>query len=207
MNVSLLEVAAFYGIVFSTIWLGQEVPFRPPLLVAGLLLVGVCFFSNRKHGDSREKIGLDPHWLKPCARLVFKTLGLPLLVLVVWALTKPVPPWPKILFGVLGYPLWAFAQEYALLSFLANRLRDGLGERPWLVSAANAVLFSLIHLPNPMLMLVCLFGGFAFTRIFLKTPHLIPLALAHAAAGFALSVIFQDFYPAMMVGPAYLRYR
>jgi len=45
-----------------------------------------------------------------------------------------------------------------------------------------------------------------FTRIFLDTPHLLPPALAHAAAGLFLSVIFRDFYPAMMVGPAYLRY-
>ena len=55
-------------------------------------------------------------------------------------------------------------------------------------------------------MAATLVAGVVFTRIFLKTPHIAPLALAHMLAGLCLSVIFRDFYPAMMVGPAYLRW-
>ena len=203
---ALAEVIGFYAFILAAIWLGQKLPFRPPLLAAGVAIIGVCLLSNRKHGDSRERIGLDPAFFKPCLRLTARALAVPLLALALWAATKPAPPWPKILFGVLGYPLWAFAQEYALLSFVANRLSDAFGPRPWLVAGLNGLLFSLVHLPNPLLTAVCLPGGVLFTWIFLKTPHLVPIALAHAAVGFLLSVIFQDFYPAMMVGPAYLKW-
>src|ERR1044071_1848470 len=223
MPTSVLELSVFYVLVFAVIWAGQLLAFRPPAALAAALILGACLSSNRRHGDSLEKIGLSPAWLKPCARLTLKTLALPLLGLILWAAARPLPtmsrllygaagvpaglaawPWPVVLFlGLLRYPLWAFAQEYALLSFMANRWRDVLGERPWAIAAVNGVLFALVHAPNPLLMTVCLVGGIAFTRIFLKTPHLVPPALAHAAVGLSLSLIYRDFYPAMMVGPAY----
>jgi membrane protease YdiL (CAAX protease family) len=204
---SLLEVLIFYALVFAVIWIGQKLPWRPPLLVAGLMLLSVCHLSNHRHHDSREKIGLARRHFRPCARLTVKILGLPLAALALLASAQPPPPLPKLIFGLFGYPLWAFAQQYALQSFIANRLREAFGPRPILVSTAAGVLFALIHLPNPMLMSFSLVGGAVFTWIFLKTPHLVPLALAHAAAGFLLSVLFQAQYAAMMVGPAYLRWK
>lgn len=108
--------------------------------------------------------------------------------------------------GLWRYPLWALAQEYALLSFAANRWREFLGEHPWRVALVNGGAFALVHAPNPLLMGFSFGAGVLFTRIFLAAPHLVPLAFAHAAGGLFLSVIFRGFYPAMMVGPAYLRH-
>jgi hypothetical protein len=206
---SLAEVAAFNGLIYLVIWLGQKLPWRPPVLVAGLAMISLCVLSNRRHGDSREKIGLDPRWIGPASRSVLLALGLPLAFMGVLALRSHLQtpiPLGKILFGVLGYPLWAFAQQYTLLGFQANRLREGLGDRPWSISLLGGTLFSLIHAPNLLLMGVCFIGGVTFTKIFLKTPHLVPAALAHAAAGFFLSVILYAKYNAMMVGPAYWKY-
>ncbi len=222
---ALAELGIFYGLVLAVIWLGQVLSVRPPSALAALLVLGFCLWSNRRHKDGLERIGLSPAWFKPCLRLTLKTLSVPLAALTLWAALPPLPslerilygarglpaslrdlPVPALLFlGLLRYPLWAFAQEYALLSFLANRWRDVLGARPWAVSLVNGLLFSLVHAPNPILMTACLVGGIAFTRVFLKTPHLVPLAVVHALAGLALSLIFRDFPPAMMVGPAYLR--
>lgn len=202
--IALAEVGVFYGLIFIAVWGLHDAPFRPPLLVAGLLMIGVCLLSNRRHGDDLRTIGLDRSQLKPCARLTLKWAALPLAALLVAAVFRPAPPWPKLVFGLLGYPLWAFAQQYALQSFVANRLKDAFGGRPWLVAAVGAFLFSFVHLPNPYLMTAGFLGGALFTRIFLKAPHLVPLALAHAAAGFLISVILQHDW-AMMIGPAYLR--
>lgn len=220
------ELASFYGLVLLTIWGGQWVGVRPPGILAAALVAGFCLWSGRRHGDSLERIGLSGRHLWPCARITFKALGLPLLGLAVWAAAGPWPSLDRLLFGAKGppaalqgvpapallalgllrYPLWAFAQEYALLSFLANRWGDVLGDRPWAVSLANGAAFSLVHAPNPILMTAAFVAGTAFTRIFRAAPHLLPPALVHAAAGLCLSLIFRDFYPAMMVGPAYLRY-
>src|SRR5262249_18023735 len=115
--------------------------------------------------------------------------------------------------AVLGYPFWAFAQDYALLAFSANRLREALGaealpagRQAWTVAIVNGALFALVHSPNPYLLVFGFIGGFGFPLVFQKTPHLVPIALAHAAAGFLLSLVFQHLYNILMIGPDYLTY-
>ncbi len=200
---SAVELLGFYGAVLLAIWIGQRVPLDIPVLILGIVLLAICSLSNRWHGDSRERIGWDHRNLDSCGRLTFRVCSPFLLIMFILALRAPTPPLPKILFGLLGYPLWALAQQYALLSFSANRLEDVVGRRPWTVAALNGLLFSLVHLPNPVLMSFTLVGGILFTRIFLENRHLVPVALAHAAAGFLLSLIFHAQYNVMMVGPAY----
>ena len=99
------ELGAFFGLFFVVIWLGQDIPFRPPLLIIALLLLGICRLSNRWHGDDRRKIGLASDQFKPCVRLTLKITIVPLAILVAWALSRPAPPLPQLLFGLLGYPL------------------------------------------------------------------------------------------------------
>jgi membrane protease YdiL (CAAX protease family) len=205
-SLGFLEVLGFYGTAFIAIWGGQRLPWRPPVLLAGVLIVGICVLSNRRHGDTRERLGLDPRWLKPCAKTTAWVAGPFLIVLLAIALGGPSPTPRQFLFWLLGYPLWAFAQEYALLAFSGNRLSDSFGDRPWTVAIVNGLLFSLVHAPNPILMTACLISGALFTRIFLRTPHLFPLALAHGWGGFLLSWIYLMKYNAMMIGPAYLKH-
>lgn len=219
-----LELSLFYGLILLTIWGGQWVGVRPPGFLAAVLLLGFCGWSARRRGETRESLGWDRRWLVPCARLTALWAGLPLLALIVWAAWPPWPSAERLLYGAKGapaglqgwplpavlalgllrYPLWALAQEYALLSFSANRWRALAGPGP--AALLNGLCFALVHAPNPLLMAAAFAAGVLFTRIFFRTPHLAPLALAHMLAGLALSVIFRDFYPAMMVGPAYLRY-
>lgn len=203
---ALLEVAAFYGMILAAIWGGQRLGLSGQVWIGAVLLMGAAIFSNRRHGDNRERLGLSPGWLKPSMGSTVKVAGPPLIALALWAAFSPPPPLRKLAFWALGYPLWAFAQEYALLAFAANRLRDGLGDRPRLIALANGVLFAAVHFPNPMLMVACLLSGAAFTWIFLRAPHLVPPALAHALGGALLSWIFMDQYNAMMVGPAFWKH-
>jgi membrane protease YdiL (CAAX protease family) len=203
---SLIEVAAFYGLILAAIWGGQRLGLSGQVWIGAVLLMGAAVYSNRRHGDDRERLGLAAKWLKPAAVSTLKTAGPLLLVLAVWAAMSPPPPLKKLAFWALGYPLWAFAQEYALLAFAANRLRDGLGDRLKTIALVNGLLFAAVHFPNPTLMAACLLSGAAFTWIFLKTPHLAPPALAHALGGALLSWILLHQYNAMMVGPAYWKH-
>jgi membrane protease YdiL (CAAX protease family) len=219
------ELAVFYGLVFLTIWGGQWIGVRPPGLVAAALIAAFCAWSARRNGEGRERLGFDRRWLGPSARKTALWAGPFLLVLVVKAAWPPWPtperllygakgvpgalsgwPWPAVLaLGLLRYPLWSSVQEYALLSFSANRVRS-LVPNPWAAAFLNGALFCLAHAPNPILMTATFIAGVVFTRIFFDAPHVVPPALAHALAGLCLSVIFRDFYPAMMVGPAYFQY-
>jgi hypothetical protein len=202
----LSEVVGFYGLVLLSIWVGQSLGLRGQVWIGAVLLLGATVVSSRKHGDGRDRLGLGRNTLGPAARLTLIYAGPALLLLAIVALFRPAPPWPKILFGLLGYPLWAFAQEYALLSFAANRLEEGLGQKPALVSTVNGLLFALVHTPNPVLMGACLLSGWVFTKIFLKSRNIFPLALAHALGGFLLSWILLNQYNGMMVGPAYWKW-
>lgn len=203
---SLAEAVGFYLFVAAAIWGGQTLGLKGQVWIGAVLLMTFAGLSSRRHGDDLARLGLGKPGLKDAARLTVVYVVPILAGLFVWALTRPAPPLPKIIFGLIGYPVWAFAQEYALLGFAANRLEEGVGPRPLLVSCLNGVLFSLIHSPNPMLMTACFVSGSVFTRIFLKTRNVYPLALAHALGGFLLSWIFLDQYNAMMVGPAYWKW-
>ncbi len=202
----LVEVLGFYGLVLAAIWGGQSLNLHGQVWIGAVLLLGATVVSSRKHGDGRERLGLGRNTWRPATRLTLLYAGPVLLLLGIAALSRPAPPWPKILFGLAGYPLWAFAQEYALLSFAANRLEEGLGQRPALISTVNSLLFALVHTPNPVLMGACLLSGWVFTKIFFQTRNILPLALAHALGGFLLSWILLHQYNGMMVGPAYWKW-
>lgn len=179
---------------------------RGQVWIGALLLWGAAALSARWHGDSRERLGFSKSNLKEASILTLRWAGPVLGGLLIVALAHPLPPPLKVLFGLLGYPLWALAQEYALLSFAANRLEDAFGSRPGVIVFLNAVLFSAIHAPNPMLMTACFLSGVLFTWIFLRSRQVVPLALAHALGGFLLSWIYSQQYNAMMVGPAYWKW-
>jgi membrane protease YdiL (CAAX protease family) len=199
---SLFEVFLFYCFVQILIW--QPLGWRPPILVAGFVMVGFCLFSNRWHGDSLERVGLSNKKFWPCFKLIAPLSGVlfvPVLILAIGK--KPLEGW-DFWFSVFGYPLWAFAQDYALLGFVANRLEEGFRAHRGLVPWANGFLFSLAHAPNPVLMSATFLAGVIFTFVFLKERHLIPIAFVHALFGVGLSFACGQREGLMSVGPGYL---
>jgi hypothetical protein len=83
-------------------------------------------------------------------------------------------------------PIWALLQHYMLFGFVHRRFRALLG--PGLPSvAASTALFSLLHLPNPVLTLACGVGGFIWARVYDREPNLIAHSLTHAVASAVLA--------------------
>lgn len=178
--------------------------FRPAAPLIVVALVGVCIASNRFHGDSRERIGLAAAAFWPTARLVAP-------IAILFAAPLFAMGWAKrfwwdwdIAWSFLGYPVWSFAQEYAVLGFVNNRLEDALGNHRAVVPWLNGLLFSFAHIPNPILMTATFIAGVTFTMIFERRRHLIPIALAHALIGVGISLAFADVYGVMSVGPGYV---
>jgi hypothetical protein len=218
-----LELAGFYALTAGIIWAGPLVHWRPPGAVAALLLIGWLVFFVGRRGWNAEKMGWGRRWFRPACKAVLTWAGPFLLLGMLTACLRPWPSLQRVLYGergappawalahpgavvVLGllrYPLWALVQETMLLSYLANRWRDALGERPWLVASVNGALFALLHAPNPILMPVCLVSGTLLTRAFLKAPHLVPPALVHGFGGLLVSLLFWQHPGAMTVGPSY----
>jgi membrane protease YdiL (CAAX protease family) len=94
---------------------------------------------------------------------------------------------PRILF----YFVWALLQEFMLNSFFYTRFERILGNTSK-AALVTALLFSLVHIPNPVLVPVTFVGGFFLVEAFRRWRNLYPLALAHAMCGLTLAVVVPD---------------
>jgi hypothetical protein len=85
-------------------------------------------------------------------------------------------------YGMLAsVPLWALLQQYMLFVFVHRRLRVALGEGQRVVMV-TALMFALLHLPNPMLMVACAVAGFIWAQAYERSPNLFANALTHTIA-------------------------
>jgi len=82
---------------------------------------------------------------------------------------------------VLAYLGWALLQQWAMLALVMGRLeRTGLSRAA--VILVTATLFALLHTPNGALMQLCLLAELWWAWSFMRSPRLLPIALAHAAS-------------------------
>lgn len=110
-------------------------------------------------------------------------------------------PWHYV-----AYSLWALFQQFVLQSYFFVRLEFILRDSRRAVLACG-LLFSLLHIPNPFLMLTTLAAGLAFCELFRRYRSLYPLALAHAVLGLCIAVtLSSDLHHGMRVGQGFLDY-
>jgi hypothetical protein len=105
-----------------------------------------------------------------------------------------------------GYLIWAVMQQFLLqIYFLLRLMRLLPGKVAPIVAAA--LLFSLAHLPNPVLTPVTLVWGIAACVLFLRYRNIYTLGLAHGILGLCVAVIVPDsMQHHMRVGIGYYRY-
>lgn len=107
----------------------------------------------------------------------------------------------------LAYTVWAFAQQFLLLSFFLLRFLRIL-HAPWMAALAAAGVFALAHLPNPVLTPITLMWGCAACFLFLRYRSLYALALAHAIFGITIAITIPGYVDHnMRVGLGYLTYK
>ncbi len=84
----------------------------------------------------------------------------------------------------LGFA-WGFVQQYVLQSFINRRAQIIWG--PGLMSILlTGLTFSILHLPNPWLMVVTLMGGFIWAAVYQRAPNLFALAISHSVMTWVL---------------------
>jgi membrane protease YdiL (CAAX protease family) len=203
----LLELGVGYGLILLVIW--TQRPWQRVLYCVEVLFVAVVmwkrFVSWRAMGLRRTNLGRSS-WVVAAA---LAAAAVAVLVASRERTLHDVGGLKQFVARYWGYALWAFVQQILLQDFFLWRLRRLLpGMSAVTVAVAAAGMFSLAHLPNPILTTVTLVWGLVACLAFLRYRNLYPLGLAHAILGIAVAVTLPGpVIRNMRVGRGYLTYR
>lgn len=189
-TLALWEIASVITSCLIAEWVVLAFVGRSKLILAIpiLLSLGLMVLSHRERGETLRDVGFrSDNFLAACRLLLLPTLAALLVVFAVgWFMNHSIRAQP-LRARFLLLPLWALFQQYALNGFINRRaqLRFGKGLKSILVVA---VLFGLLHLPNPTLGVATLIGGLIWAAVYQRQANLFALALSHTIASIALAM-------------------
>jgi hypothetical protein len=197
----IVEIALAYGMILLVIWT------PPPLqkffwyTAAALITVLIALrFEGWDAAGFRRTNLLRASWVVAAALVV----GAAVLMVAARFHTLRLPQPFHVFDRYAGYALWACVQQFLLQAFFLSRIMRVM--KPAQAVLAVAVLFAAAHLPNPLLVPLTLLWGLTACLHFLRYRNLIPLAVAHAILGIALTMTLPGpAHHSMRVGLGYLR--
>jgi membrane protease YdiL (CAAX protease family) len=86
--------------------------------------------------------------------------------------------------------VWGGAQQWILQTVILREAQRATSRRLGVPTAA--VLFAIVHLPNPVLSTITVVGALGWCAIYDRYPNIVPLALSHACGTLALLYAFDD---------------
>lgn len=200
--IAAIELAAVYAAILLYIWRWH----RPhPLLWIPIL--GFIIATHVLRRDTLREMGLTLHQIGASARIIFPLAAIVYGGVVLWALAahRLALPWPREAAAKSAgtYVVWCCFQQYLMQSYFYRRLFAVL-RSPHLAAIAAALMFSGAHVPNLVLMVATLAGGFILSEVFARHPNVWPLAIAQAAGGMLIAAVFPAaIIHQMRVGPGY----
>ncbi len=167
------------------------------------LIFGLLLWSRLSRGESCRQLGYRCDNLLPSGTILLAaTAAFLLLLSTIWARFFPVNLdylrggsfWLK-----LGqYFVWASIQQYIAIAFFFRRLQELFRPRHRLAILCTAAVFSAMHLPNPILVILTFVGGLFWAWVYHKRPNLITIALSHAIVGVVVGKVLLAY---TIVGP------
>lgn len=200
----LFELIVGYGLILTVIWT-PGAPQRVLYWLAFAFIVGTSVLRRDRISD----IGLGVRGLVGsswvvAAALVFMgvAIGIAKVEHTYHALYSP-PPFVQ---HVSGYLIWAMLQQFIMQVYILLRLLR-LGMTPGRAVLLTAALFTIAHIPNPVLVALTLVWGLLSSVIFLRYRNVYTLGLAHGILGICIAVTVPNHLQHhMRVGLGYLRW-
>jgi membrane protease YdiL (CAAX protease family) len=201
---ALLELALGYSLILLVLWTPR--PWQRPLYILAAAVIAAILwidFTSAQSMGLRTANFLRSLWIVAVA-LVISAISIALAIhfQTLHRVHGPVAFFKRY----WGYALWSFVQQLLLQDFFLRRLRLLLPSAG-LAAFTAAAIFSIAHLPSPVLTTVTFIMGLAACLLFLRYRNLYPLAIAHAILGITLAITLPNaLLHNMRVGLGYLRY-
>lgn len=153
-----------------------------------LLALGLMVFSHRERGETLRDIGFrTDNFFASCRLLLLPTAAAVLLLVAVgWFTNHAVFPSP-FRARFISLPVWALFQQYTLNGFINRRAQLFFGKGAKSIVLV-AVVFGLLHLPNPLLAILTLIAGLVWAFVYQRQPNLFALAISHTLASITLAL-------------------
>lgn len=201
---ALLEVAVGYLLILIVLWAPR--PYQrflywlPVLWIAGATLLA---WQTAAVLGLRTKNFLRSLWIAAAAALLS---GLTIAIATHWHTLHAPPNIAAFTRSYIGYAIWAFVQQFLMMDFFLQRLLRVLSTPAYAI-LTTAGIFTVAHLPSPVLTPLTLIWGLVGCWHFLRYRNLYPLALAHAILGITIAVaIPAHITHGMRVGLGYFAY-
>jgi len=200
--VGAVEVGLVFALIMVAVWTPQG---RVNTISSLMAALSILWFTAPGRYSIRE-LGLAQPGRGVVAMLVSGIVMVATIVAVGAVLHRVGPAQPVPWRRSWQYGIWALQQEFILQSFFYVRLESLLGGRRGAWGAA--LLFSVAHLPSPVLTLLSFIGGLLFCEMFRRYRNIFPLGLVHAVLGLTIAASLPDsLLRHMRVGLGYLLYR
>ena len=152
-----------------------------PIALALMLML----FSHRAYGETLRDMGFRTDNFVAAVKLLLVPTALAIaLIMLVSGFSAVDRPFR---WRFLLVPLWALFQQYALQGFM-NRRAQLVAGKGWKSVLLVALLFAVVHLPNPLLFALTFAGGLIWATVYQRQPNLFALALSHALTSVTVAI-------------------